>query len=156
MLAKQMLKIRLIFFTIEIQEFRKIIDEFIGIAETIVSDVEQEKSRAIAAQNLLKSMSKQREAEQQDIQVSEMSLRMNPNISMAALIVNGDISEWNPWKNNGTGTAESAVAILTTNWSQSTRANRKLLWESVDPGRKWTPKYFSYFPCIFLCSYDWK
>lgn len=81
------------FFTIEIQEFRKIIDEFIGIAETIVSDVEQEKSRAIAAQNLLKSMSKQREAEQQDIQVSEMSLRMNPNISMAALIVNGDISE---------------------------------------------------------------
>lgn len=88
-----MLKIRLIFFTIEIQEFRKIIDEFIGIAETIVSDVEQEKSRAIAAQNLLKSMSKQREAEQQDIQVSEMSLRMNPNISMATLIVNGDISE---------------------------------------------------------------
>lgn len=54
---------------VEIQEFRKIIDEFIGIAETIVSAVEQEKSQAIAAQNLLKSMSKQREAEQQDIQV---------------------------------------------------------------------------------------
>lgn len=53
----------------ELQEFRKIIDEFIGIAETIVGDVEQEKSHAIAAQNLLKSMSKQREAEQQDIQV---------------------------------------------------------------------------------------
>lgn len=55
--------------SVEIQEFRKIIDEFIGIAETIVSAVEQEKSQAIAAQNLLKSMSKQREAEQQDIQV---------------------------------------------------------------------------------------
>lgn len=52
------------------QEFRKIIDEFIDIAETIVSDVEQEKSHAIAAQNLLKSMAKQREAEQQDIQVT--------------------------------------------------------------------------------------
>lgn len=51
------------------QEFRKIIDEFIGIAETIVGEVEQEKSQAIAAQNLLKSMAKQREAEQQDIQV---------------------------------------------------------------------------------------
>lgn len=56
-------------FTIELQEFRKIIDEFIDIAETIVSDVEQEKSQAIAAQNQLKSMAKQREAEQQDIQV---------------------------------------------------------------------------------------
>lgn len=54
---------------LELQEFRKIIDEFIGIAETIVGDVEQEKSHAIAAQNLLKSMAKQREAEQQDIQV---------------------------------------------------------------------------------------
>ncbi|XP_031630321.1 intraflagellar transport protein 20 homolog [Contarinia nasturtii] len=52
----------------KLQEFRKIIDEFIGIAETIVGDVEQEKSHAIAAQNLLKSMAKQREAEQQDIQ----------------------------------------------------------------------------------------
>lgn len=56
-------------YSIELQEFRKIIDEFIDIAETIVSDVEQEKSHAIAAQNLLKSMAKQREAEQQDIQV---------------------------------------------------------------------------------------
>lgn len=31
--------------------------------------MEQEKTRAIAAQNLLKSMAKQRESEQQDIQV---------------------------------------------------------------------------------------
>lgn len=55
--------------TLELQEFRKIIDEFISIAETIVNDVEQEKIQAIAAQNLLKSMAKQRDAEQQDIQV---------------------------------------------------------------------------------------
>lgn len=57
---------------LELQEFRKIIDEFIGIAETIVGDVEQEKNHAIAAQNLLKSMAKQREAEQQDIQVIDL------------------------------------------------------------------------------------
>lgn len=57
---------------LELQEFRKIIDEFIGIAETIVGDVEQEKNHAIAAQNLLKSMAKQREAEQQDIQVFDL------------------------------------------------------------------------------------
>lgn len=57
--------------TLELQEFRKIIDEFISIAETIVNDVEQEKIQAIAAQNLLKSMAKQRDAEQQDIQVDE-------------------------------------------------------------------------------------
>lgn len=56
-------------YRIELQEFRKIIDEFIGIAEKIVSEVEQEKSHAIAAQNLLKSMAKQREAEKQEIQV---------------------------------------------------------------------------------------
>lgn len=53
----------------ELQEFRKIVDQFIGIAETIVADVEQEKSNAIAAQNQLKLMAKQRDAEQQDIQV---------------------------------------------------------------------------------------
>lgn len=55
------------------QEFRKIIDEFIGIAETIVGDVELEKNQAIAAQNALKSMAKQREAEQQDIQVHKLT-----------------------------------------------------------------------------------
>lgn len=57
------------FFFSELREFRKIIDEFINIAEAIVGDVEHEKARAIAAQNLLKSMAKQREAEQQDVQV---------------------------------------------------------------------------------------
>lgn len=63
------------------QEFRKIIDEFIGIAETIVGDVEQEKNHAIAAQNLLKSMAKQREAEQQDIQVYDFPMMTISNIS---------------------------------------------------------------------------
>lgn len=63
------------------QEFRKIIDEFIGIAETIVGDVEQEKNHAIAAQNLLKSMAKQREAEQQDIQVFDFPMMTISNIS---------------------------------------------------------------------------
>lgn len=58
-----------IILTAELQEFRKIIDEFISIAETIVTEVEQEKSHAIAAQNLLKSMAKQRDAEKQEIQV---------------------------------------------------------------------------------------
>lgn len=58
-----------VLFVTELQEFRKIIDEFIEIAETIVNEVEQEKTRAIAAQNLLKSMAKLREAEQQEIQV---------------------------------------------------------------------------------------
>lgn len=53
----------------ELIEFRKIIDEFIGIAETIVGEVEQEKMQAVAAQNHLKSISKQREFAQQEIQV---------------------------------------------------------------------------------------
>lgn len=54
----------------ELKEFRQIIDEFIGIAETIVGEVEQEKLHAIAAQNHLKSISIQRESTQQEIQVN--------------------------------------------------------------------------------------
>lgn len=54
---------------LELQGFRKIIDEFIGIAGRIVGDVKQEKNWAIAAQNQLKSITKQRDAVEQEIQV---------------------------------------------------------------------------------------
>lgn len=54
---------------LELQEFRHIIEEFIKIAEAIVAEVEEEKLHAIGAQNILKSMAKQRETQQQDIQV---------------------------------------------------------------------------------------
>lgn len=53
------------------QDFRKIIDEFIEIAGRIVNDVKHEKARAIAAQNQLKSMAEQRDIQQQDIQVKK-------------------------------------------------------------------------------------
>lgn len=53
----------------ELQEFRQIIDDFIKIAETIVAEVEDEKLHAIGAQNILKSMAKQKETRQQDVQV---------------------------------------------------------------------------------------
>lgn len=58
----------------ELQEFRQIIDEFIKIAETIVAEVEDEKLHAIGAQNILKSMAKQKETRQQDVQVSKQVL----------------------------------------------------------------------------------
>lgn len=58
-----------IYCCIELQEFRQIIDEFIKIAEGIVSEVEEEKLNAIGAQNILKSMAKQKETKEQDIQV---------------------------------------------------------------------------------------
>lgn len=58
----------------ELQDFRKIIDEFIEIAGRIVNDVKHEKARAIAAQNQLKSMAEQRDIQQQDIQVNRFLL----------------------------------------------------------------------------------
>lgn len=56
----------------ELQEFRKIIEEFITVAESIVAEVEQEKLQAVGAQNLLKLLSKHRDAEHQDISVSSL------------------------------------------------------------------------------------
>lgn len=50
-------------------EFHKISNQFVTIAESYASQVDQEKMRTIGAQNLLKTISKQRESEQQLIQV---------------------------------------------------------------------------------------
>lgn len=58
------------FILAELQEFRQIIDDFIKMAEGIVTDVEEEKLHAIGAMNVLKSMAKQKETRQQDLQVN--------------------------------------------------------------------------------------
>lgn len=60
------------FFT-ELNEFRKISEHFIGITESFAKQVDVEKMRAIGAQNLLKTISKQRETEQQELQVTKLS-----------------------------------------------------------------------------------
>lgn len=57
----------------ELNEFRKISEYFIGITESFAKQVDIEKMRAIGAQNLLKTTSKQRETEQQDLQVIKLS-----------------------------------------------------------------------------------
>lgn len=73
----------------ELIEFRKIIDEFISIAETIVGEVEQEKMQAIAAQNHLKSISKQRESAQQEIQVIFICIN-NEDLAEIDFLTNSD------------------------------------------------------------------
>lgn len=57
---------------LELEEFRKISEQFIDITETFAKQVDIEKMRAIGAQNLLKAVSKQRETEQQEVQVIYM------------------------------------------------------------------------------------
>ncbi|ETN65084.1 hypothetical protein AND_003159 [Anopheles darlingi] len=52
----------------ELAEFRRIIDQFANIIETFAVEVDQEKMRAVGVQNMLKTFSKQRESEQQQIQ----------------------------------------------------------------------------------------
>ncbi|EDS44840.1 conserved hypothetical protein [Culex quinquefasciatus] len=52
----------------ELGEFRGIIERFAGIVEGFAAEVDQEKMRAVGVQNLLKTFSKQRESEQQQIQ----------------------------------------------------------------------------------------
>ncbi|XP_050097410.1 intraflagellar transport protein 20 homolog [Anopheles aquasalis] len=55
-------------FTDKLAEFRRIIDQFANIIETFAVEVDQEKMRAVGVQNMLKTFSKQRESEQQQIQ----------------------------------------------------------------------------------------
>ncbi|KAJ9591379.1 hypothetical protein L9F63_002084 [Diploptera punctata] len=52
----------------KITEFQKIADGFIQMADMLAKEVEKEKMKAIGARNLLKSVAKQREAEQQQLQ----------------------------------------------------------------------------------------
>ncbi|EAT47445.1 AAEL001463-PA [Aedes aegypti] len=55
-------------FTDRLSEFRRIIEQFTSIVESFATEVDHEKMRAIGIQNLLKTFSKQRESEQQQIQ----------------------------------------------------------------------------------------
>nr|CAD7610075.1 unnamed protein product [Timema genevievae] len=57
-------------FVEKITEFQRIADGFIHTVDNLAKEVEKEKIKAIGVRNLLKSMSKQREAEQQQFQVS--------------------------------------------------------------------------------------
>ncbi|XP_069695064.1 intraflagellar transport protein 20 homolog [Periplaneta americana] len=55
-------------FVEKISEFQKIADGFILMVDTLAKEVEKEKMKAIGARNLLKSVAKQREAEEQQLQ----------------------------------------------------------------------------------------
>lgn len=59
-----------------ITEFHKTADEFISVVEALSKHVEQEKIKALGSSNLLKSMAKQREAQQQQYQVLTRYLKM--------------------------------------------------------------------------------
>ncbi|GFG29611.1 hypothetical protein Cfor_00672 [Coptotermes formosanus] len=65
-------------FVEKITEFQKIADGFILMVDSLAKDVEKEKMKAIGTRNLLKSVAKQREAEQQKLQalIVEKSLEL--------------------------------------------------------------------------------
>ncbi|XP_041348849.1 intraflagellar transport protein 20 homolog [Gigantopelta aegis] len=54
-------------FVDKIEEFQKIVGTFIEVVDTVATKVEKEKLKAIGARNLLKSIAKQREAQQQQL-----------------------------------------------------------------------------------------
>ncbi|XP_013420737.1 intraflagellar transport protein 20 homolog [Lingula anatina] len=49
-------------------EFQKIVGSFIDMVDKVSKEVEKEKMKAIGSRNLLKSIAKQREAQQQQLQ----------------------------------------------------------------------------------------
>ncbi|KAH9502435.1 Intraflagellar transport protein 20 [Bulinus truncatus] len=55
-------------FVERIAEFQKIVGTFIDVVDNVAKEVEKEKIKALGARNLLKSISKQREAQQQQLQ----------------------------------------------------------------------------------------
>ncbi|XP_047117967.1 intraflagellar transport protein 20 homolog isoform X2 [Schistocerca piceifrons] len=52
----------------KITEFQKLVDGFISVMENLAKEVEREKMKAIGIRNMLKSVAKQRESEQQQLQ----------------------------------------------------------------------------------------
>ncbi|KDR15474.1 intraflagellar transport protein 20 homolog [Zootermopsis nevadensis] len=65
-------------FVEKITDFQKIADGFILMTASLAKEVEKEKLKAIGARNLLKSVAKQREAEQQQLQalITEKSMEL--------------------------------------------------------------------------------
>ncbi|XP_077995878.1 intraflagellar transport protein 20 homolog [Glandiceps talaboti] len=55
-------------FVDKIAEFQKIVGSFIDVVDKVSKEVEREKMKAIGSRNLLKSIAKQREAQQQQLQ----------------------------------------------------------------------------------------
>ena len=66
-----------IFLFIGITEFHKTADEFITMIENLSKHVEQEKIKALGTSNLLKSMAKQREAQQKQYQVIDLRFSLS-------------------------------------------------------------------------------
>ena len=54
-------------FVDKISDFQKIVGSFIEMVDTLAKEVEREKMKAIGSRNLLKSMTKQRESQQQQL-----------------------------------------------------------------------------------------
>ncbi|BFZ04493.1 hypothetical protein BsWGS_07532 [Bradybaena similaris] len=59
-----------------IVDFQKIVGTFMGMVDSVAKEVEGEKMKAIGARNLLKSIAKQRESQQQQLQALIMEKRM--------------------------------------------------------------------------------
>ncbi|CAG5121456.1 unnamed protein product, partial [Candidula unifasciata] len=59
-----------------IVDFQKIVGTFMGMVDSVAKEVEGEKMKAIGARNLLKSISKQRESQQQQLQALITEKRM--------------------------------------------------------------------------------
>ena len=55
-------------FVEKIGDFQKIVGTFIEVVDNVSKEVEKEKMKAIGSRNLLKSIAKQREAQQQQLQ----------------------------------------------------------------------------------------
>ncbi|KAI8782754.1 intraflagellar transport protein 20 [Biomphalaria glabrata] len=55
-------------FVEKIGDFQKIVGTFIDMVDSVAKEVEKEKIKALGARNLLKSITKQREAQQQQLQ----------------------------------------------------------------------------------------
>ncbi|ELU03863.1 hypothetical protein CAPTEDRAFT_161168 [Capitella teleta] len=51
----------------KISEFQKIVGSFVDLIDGVAKEVEKEKMKAIGSRNLLKSVTKQREAQQQQL-----------------------------------------------------------------------------------------
>ncbi|PVD31430.1 hypothetical protein C0Q70_06842 [Pomacea canaliculata] len=63
-------------FVDKIGEFQKIVGTFIEMVDAVAKEVEKEKMKAIGARNLLKSIAKQREAQQLQLQALIIEKRM--------------------------------------------------------------------------------
>lgn len=97
---------------LEIDEFQRITQKFVTMVENLSKLVEKEKIKAIGMRNILQSMEKQKENNQQQLQVNKFYTFL---VLYKKLVFNTSFSGFNSRKVDGVGETKNTIEFTVKN-----------------------------------------